>query len=90
MFSSSKALPQTGGGAPYRSGKDNIALYRGGPARHTSRLADTGGTRAIRSRSAHGPLQAPKRYTTVSALPRNNYGKVLKTALRQQVCDGAA
>ncbi|MEZ5717109.1 MAG: AMP-binding protein [Burkholderiaceae bacterium] len=30
-------------------------------------------------------FKRPKRYITVGALPRNNYGKVLKTVLRQQV-----
>ncbi|MDP2769719.1 MAG: AMP-binding protein, partial [Giesbergeria sp.] len=30
-------------------------------------------------------FKRPKRYITVSALPRNNYGKVLKTVLRQQI-----
>ncbi len=30
-------------------------------------------------------FKRPKRYITVSALPRNNYGKVLKTVLREQI-----
>jgi long-chain acyl-CoA synthetase len=30
-------------------------------------------------------FKRPKRYVFVDALPKNNYGKVLKTALRQQL-----
>ena len=30
-------------------------------------------------------FKRPKRYVFVDALPKNNYGKVLKTALREQL-----
>jgi long-chain acyl-CoA synthetase len=30
-------------------------------------------------------FKRPKRYEVVSALPKNNYGKVLKTELRQRL-----
>ena len=30
-------------------------------------------------------FKRPKRYEIVAALPKNNYGKVLKTALREQL-----
>ncbi len=32
-------------------------------------------------------FKRPKRYVFVDALPKNNYGKVLKTALRQRLAD---
>jgi len=32
-----------------------------------------------------GRFKRPKRYVVVDALPKNNYGKVLKTALREQL-----
>jgi long-chain acyl-CoA synthetase len=32
--------------------------------------------------SAMRPLQAPKDYVFVETLPKNNYGKILKTDLR--------
>ena len=35
-------------------------------------------------------FKRPKRYVQVSALPKNNYGKVLKTALRAMLADQAA
>jgi long-chain acyl-CoA synthetase len=35
-------------------------------------------------------FKRPKRYLVVEALPKNNYGKVLKTALRQQLQENAA
>ena len=30
-------------------------------------------------------FKRPKRYVFIDALPKNNYGKVLKTALREQL-----
>ena len=33
-------------------------------------------------------FKRPKRYVFVSSLPKNNYGKVLKTELRQQLTSG--
>nr|WP_281416045.1 hypothetical protein [Azospirillum rugosum] len=33
-------------------------------------------------------FKKPKRYVFVEALPKNNYGKVLKRELRQQLADG--
>ena len=35
-------------------------------------------------------FKRPKRYHFVSALPKNNYGKVLKTALRDLLDKGAS
>jgi long-chain acyl-CoA synthetase len=35
-------------------------------------------------------FKRPKRYVSVDALPKNNYGKVLKTALRERLAGGAA
>lgn len=35
-------------------------------------------------------FKRPRRYVFVDDLPKNNYGKVLKTALRQQLRDGAS
>jgi len=35
--------------------------------------------------SAIARFKRPKRYVFVDALPKNNYGKVLKTALREQL-----
>jgi len=35
-------------------------------------------------------FKRPKRYVFVDALPKNNYGKVLKTALRAQLSGGGA
>ena len=35
-------------------------------------------------------FKRPKRYVRVDALPKNNYGKVLKTELRSRLADGAA
>ena len=35
-------------------------------------------------------FKRPKQYRLVDALPKNNYGKVLKTALRAQLADAAA
>jgi long-chain acyl-CoA synthetase len=35
-------------------------------------------------------FKRPKRYVLVEALPKNNYGKVLKTALRERLASGAA
>lgn len=32
-------------------------------------------------------FKRPKRYVSIDALPKNNYGKVLKTALRQKLAD---
>jgi long-chain acyl-CoA synthetase len=34
-------------------------------------------------------FKRPKRYVRVDALPKNNYGKVLKTELRSRLADGA-
>jgi len=34
-------------------------------------------------------FKRPKRYVFLDALPKNNYGKVLKTALREQLRAGA-
>ncbi|MCC2635943.1 MAG: lcfB6, partial [Ramlibacter sp.] len=34
-------------------------------------------------------FKRPKRYVVVEALPKNNYGKVLKTELRQRLKDEA-
>jgi long-chain acyl-CoA synthetase len=33
-------------------------------------------------------FKRPKRYLMVDALPKNNYGKVLKTALRERLAAG--
>jgi long-chain acyl-CoA synthetase len=33
-------------------------------------------------------FKRPKRYRFVASLPKNNYGKVLKTALREQLAAG--
>jgi len=35
-------------------------------------------------------FKRPKRYEIVSSLPKNNYGKVLKTALREQIKEKTA
>ena len=35
-------------------------------------------------------FKRPKRYVRVDALPKNNYGKVLKTELRSRLADGSA
>jgi long-chain acyl-CoA synthetase len=36
---------------------------------------------------SHRPLQRPRDYRFVEALPKNNYGKVLKTELRRLLTD---
>jgi len=33
-------------------------------------------------------FKRPRRYRCLASLPKNNYGKVLKTALRQSLSDG--
>lgn len=35
----------------------------------------------------HVPFKRPRRYRFVDALPKNNYGKVLKTELRRQLAE---
>ncbi|MDP3829566.1 MAG: long-chain fatty acid--CoA ligase, partial [Polaromonas sp.] len=35
-------------------------------------------------------FKRPKRYEIVNCLPKNNYGKVLKTALREQLKENTA
>jgi long-chain acyl-CoA synthetase len=35
------------------------------------------------------PFKRPRRYEIVDALPKNNYGKVLKTVLRERLPGGS-